>query len=223
MKKTFTTTRLVRSTCALLFALFFAGSLFGQATLSVQGVLKKSDGTAVEDKTHNVTFALYKSQGGNDKVWDGIIETETRGGIFNVVLGAPPGPALTAPFDVIYYLGVRVEGGQELQPRPQLTHAPYAMGLIGQNNVFPSTGTVKADGIVVPGGAPNTGVAGKGYSFGTGGDQDGGLFSTGSDNVGLYANATKALEASPSGVTIPGTLSVGNTTVNGNETVTGSS
>lgn len=206
-----------------LLSLVFATGVLAQptATLSVQGVLTRSDGTAVDDGTYSVSFKLFDAQTGGNQVHSESIDVETIGGVYSVILGAGSTP-LTAQFNTIYYLSVTV-GSSELTPRPRLTHAPYALSLIGQNNTFPSTGAVTADAMVVPGGAPNAPVAGKGYSFGAGGDTDGGLFSLGDNNVALYANATKALEANNSGVSIPGTLSVtGNTTLSGNATVSAS-
>ncbi len=216
-----------------LFALFTCSLLGAQASLSVQGVLKKFDGSAVDDGEYALKFTLWKSATGTapaDKAWEETIpNVETKGGVYNVVLGAN-GTPLDAPFDQIYYLGVRLGSGQELLPRPVLTHAPYALSLLGQTNLFPSTGPVKADNIVVPPGAPAAGVAGKGYSFGAGGDEDGGLFSTADGNVGIYVNGAVRFDfqSSPTlqnivyGPLVASSLTVnGNETVNGNSTVTG--
>ncbi len=190
---TLTPTVSLRGLFASLFFLALAGGLFGQASLSVQGVLTKSDGTAVDDNTYSVTFKLWTAAAGGTAVHTETINTETTGGVYSVVLGTN-GTPITAPFNQVYYLGVSVGGGQELNPRPLLTHAPYALSLLGQNNQFPSTGTVTADAFKTPGGAPAGGVAGKGYSFSNGGDQDGGLFSLGDDNVAIYANGTKKIQ-----------------------------
>jgi hypothetical protein len=55
--------------------------------------------------------------------------------------------------------------------------------------------TVNATAMIASGGAPAAAnLAGVGYAFGAGGDGDGGLFSSGDNNVALYANATKVLE-----------------------------
>jgi len=241
MKRTSYTAQSHTKFFLLLFSVVFATGLLAQpaASLSVQGVLTRSDGTAVDDGTYSVSFKLFDAPNGGNQVHSESIDVETIGGVYSVILGANPNSPLTASFNTIYYLSVTV-GSSELTPRPRLTHAPYAMSLIGQNNTFPSTGAVIADAINIAGtssavsmkangGAPTAGVTVNGFSFknGTGGDADGGLFSIGDNNVGLYANATKALEASGAGVSIPGTLNVsgqtttGAQTVNGNETVTG--
>jgi hypothetical protein len=206
------------------------------ATLSVQGVLTRSDGTAVDDGNDYVlTFRLWKSETSTapaDKVHEETISNiSIVGGVYSVVLGDDT--PLTAPFDQTYWLGVSVNTSSiELLPRPRLTHAPYSLGIVGQNNKFPSTGTVIADAINIAGnanatafkavGGPPVGPnASNGYSFGAGGDFDGGLFSDGDNNVALYANAAKALEATSAGVSIPGTLTVSGATSTGTHTVIG--
>lgn len=242
-----------------LFAVLCATGVFAQlGTLSVQGVLTKADGTAVDDGSYSIEFSLWKSESSTntaDRVHVETIATQTTGGVYSVILGLGTPFSGAATFAEVYYLGVKF-GSTELLPRPRLTSAPYALALLGSTNVFPGTGMVTCDAITVAGsvnigsatatgalnanhfvaagGAPAAGVAGKGYSFNNAGDQDGGLFSLGDNNVALYANALKALEASGSGVSIPGTLSVtGNTTlgtvtsgaqtVNNGQTVNGQS
>lgn len=222
---TFTFRFFIKLFTALFFVVLATG-LYAQASLSVQGVLTKSDGTAVDDGTYTVTFKLFDAPTGGNEVHSEPIEIETIGGVYSTVLGQNPGFPMTASFNTIYYLSVRV-GSSELLPRPQLTHAPYALSLLGQSNQFPSTGRVNADYIVVPGGDPAGGIANKGYSFGTGGDPDGGMFSNGDNNVSLWANGTKKFEISNVvnnlyGSTINyGPFTSNDLTVNGNQGVTG--
>lgn len=270
MKSVLYSFRSLKLSLAVFFSLGMALVAQAQvATLSVQGVLTKSDGTAVDDGNDYVlTFRLWKSESGTapaDKVHQETIENiSIVGGVYSVVLGLNPDPQfqLLAPFNQPYWLGVSVgTSSVELLPRPRLTHAPYALGLVGQNNTFPSTGAVICDAInvagqvnagsygninagtinsgnvsitgtlsttgaanvnslsaagavngnyfVTPGGAPAGSFANRGYTFGSGGDPDGGLFSLADNNVCLYANATKALEATNGGVAIPGYVHAG--------------
>lgn len=134
----------------LLFILAFFATIqlhAQQATLSIQGVLTKADGTAVDDDTYDIEFSLWRSPSGTlpgDKVYTELIATQTTGGVYSVILGlAQP---LNAPFNEPYWLGVKY-GATELLPRPRLTSAPFALSLLGQSNTFPSTGTVIADNI----------------------------------------------------------------------------
>lgn len=123
--------------------LFLAISLQLQAqgTLSVQGTIQKSFGAAVEDGEYSLTFKLYESPTGGTAVWtETQNEVEVVGGVYSVLLGEVN--PLTAAFNTTYYLGVSVDGGAELIPRARLTSSPYALSLIGQDNSFPSTGSV---------------------------------------------------------------------------------
>lgn len=227
---------LTSSSTKAFFFLFFLACSVGlnaqTATLSVQGVLTKSDGTAVDDgNDYDLTFRLWKSESSTDpadKVHQETINNiSIVGGVYSVVLGVTT--PMTAPFNETYWLGVSVNTSNvELLPRPRLTHAPYALGIVGNSNVFPSTGTVKADAIDVNGAVDANGfralggtpTSTNGYSFSTG-DTDGGIFSLQDNNVSIYANAVKALEATNSGVTIPGWLTSGSHTTNGNSQVNG--
>ena len=128
---------------ALLFFLLvaFAAQLQAQATLSIQGVIKNSDGTAVSNGKYSLQFKLYTSASGGTAVWSETQDAvQVTGGIYSALLGEVN--PLTAAFDQPYYLGVAVEGGAELVPRARLTSSPYALSLIGQGNAFPSSGPV---------------------------------------------------------------------------------
>ncbi len=131
--------KLIFTLCLLLVAL--SADLIAQATLSVQGTIQKSFGAAVDDGTYSLTFKLYALETGGSPVWS---ETQTNveitGGVYSVVLGSVN--PLTAAFNQTYYLGITVDGGTELTPRAQLTSSPYALSLIGQSNIFPSTGNI---------------------------------------------------------------------------------
>jgi hypothetical protein len=208
-----------------------ASGLFAQVKLSVQGLVKKSDGTSLTDNFYDLKFRFYDAESGGTLLATETVNTEINGGVYSAILGSAGGLDML-PFDKPYFVSVAVNNGAELLPRIALSAAPYAISLQGANNKFPSTGTVKADALDVTGavsagvvrgsymtadgGAPAGVVAGKGYSFGAGGDADGGLFSLGDNNVALYANATKVLESSNTFMNIPISLQVA-----GNESVTG--
>jgi|GEM_PF-736764 len=220
-----------RQSAAFLFFFAVASGLFAQATqpaLLVQGALTQSDGTAVGDTLYSITFKLWTElSGGIAEHTETIPNIQTVGGVYSVVLGMN-GTPITAPFDRVYYLGVTING-KELLTRPLLTHAPYALSLLGKSNKFPISGLVKADAVHVTGlatvnriqvittatvdtfnvngpakaaafvaqsGMPAMGTARKGYSFDTGGDTDGGLFSTADKTVSVFTNASERLKVS---------------------------
>lgn len=117
----------------LLFCCFGAITLMAQTpSLTVQGILKKADGSAVPDDTYTVRFALFDAEMGGNEVWfEQLTDVETIGGVYSVVLGTH-GKTLNAPFDKDYYLSVKIgNSSQELLPRPRLTPAPYALSLVG--------------------------------------------------------------------------------------------
>ena len=125
--------------CILLVAL--ATQSFAQATLSIQGVIRNSDGSAVENGNYSIEFRLYNTDSGGSPIWS---ETQNNvpvtGGIYSALLGESED--LTAAFDETYYLGVSIDGGTELTPRARLTSSPYALSLIGNSNKFSSDGNV---------------------------------------------------------------------------------
>jgi hypothetical protein len=111
------------------------------ATLSVQGILKKADGVAVDDGAYNLTFRLY-TQNGVNPVWDEVqSDIEVIGGVYSVILGSVE-PFTGVSFGEPYFLGISINNGQELSPRVRLTSAPYALALLGSDNVFPNAGNV---------------------------------------------------------------------------------
>ncbi|MCK6693881.1 MAG: hypothetical protein L6Q97_17505, partial [Thermoanaerobaculia bacterium] len=238
-----------------LFFLLAATGLSAQAKLSVQGLLKKSDGTSLPDGNYDLTFRFYADSIAGSSLEAITINTEVNGGVYSAVLSG----FTNLTFAIPYYVSVAVNGGTELLPRIALTSAPYAISLQGQNNKFPSIGLVKADALDVAGnlttnslnagsltvtgatntgyvrasgGAPAGGVAGKGFSFNSAGDQDGGLFSYGDNQVSLYANATEKVkvtsglielfgDVNTNKLTVYGPLGSNDHTVVGNSTVLG--
>ena len=151
----------------LVFCCFGAATLHAQnAALTVQGILKKADGSAVPDDVYTLFFAFYDAEAGGNKVWEEMInDVETTGGVYSVVLGV--GTPLTAPFNVPYYLSVKIgsASAQELLPRPRLSAAPYALSLLGSDNVIPSTGNIQVYGVTATHGVTAGGnIAGYGVS-----------------------------------------------------------
>ena len=156
-------------TLVLLFFCFGAVSLHAQnAALTVQGILKKSDGSAVPDDVYTLRFALYDAEFGGTEVWfEELNNVETNGGLYSAVLGVN-GKALNAPFNVPYYLSVKIgNSSQELLPRPRLSAAPYAMSLLGVDNIIPSTGNIQVYGVTASHGITAVGnISGYGITAG---------------------------------------------------------
>lgn len=189
-----------------------------QATLSLQGILKKANGIALEDDTYPITFKIYVVDSTQVKWMETQPEVEVISGIYSVILGKVT--PLNLPFDKDYELGISI-GSQEMRPRVRLTSAPYALALRGSSNQFPSAGQVLADevkvaqGVLASGGAPGlNGVDKNGYAFtGNSGDNDSGLFSTADGKASLYSNNTEILSVTPGTATVSGTLNTNNVDV----------
>ncbi len=233
MKSFFHLLRTATKFLLIFTALFFSANLFAQqASLTVQGVLTKADGTAVDDDVYTLTFRLWNHPDATDinanrKHIETITNVETVGGVYTVILGVN-GTPLGAGFDEVYYLGVSMNTSTvELLPRPRLTHAPYALGIKGQNNTFPSTGPVIGDAFRARGGQPigGQGSDGNGFSFKPGADEGGGMFSRAPNNIEFWAGGAHKAKLTSGlnelyGKTNTNELEVfGDQKVNGNSTI----
>jgi hypothetical protein len=204
----------------LLIAVFLCGFsiqiTYSQATLSIQGVIKKSDGKAVDDGTYSVTFALYTTETGGVAVWsENQPNLDVTGGIYSALLGSIN--PLTAAFNQPYFLGVKVGTGTELTPRARLTSSPYALSLIGQSNTFPSSGTVGV-GTASPDNAYKLHVKDKALLESTTGEAKMYLkgnsstlgsigFSTGSADMSIHAGGSNAVSF-PSAIKLTGNRTI---------------
>jgi hypothetical protein len=217
----------------LLCLMAFCQTAFSQATLSIQGIIQKSNGAAVEDGNYDLTFKLYPVSSGGTAVHTETQNVTVAGGIYSTELGGS-GTPLTAAFDQTYYLGVSVDGGAELIPRARLTSSPYSLALLGTSNLFPSTGAIGAGTISPTSGyqlhVKNGSGNGKllvegsdaalidfkkgstvgGIGFGSASNDF--IVNPGSNNTTLQYNGSTKLTVTTNGVDVPGTLSAGTLT-----------
>lgn len=107
--------------------------IHAQATLSLQGILKKANGVALEDGDYPITFKVYVVDSTQVKWMETIPDVEVISGIYSVILGEIT--PINLPFDKDYELGISI-GTQEMKPRVRLTSAPYALALRGSTNQF---------------------------------------------------------------------------------------
>jgi hypothetical protein len=94
-------------------------------TLNYQGVLTDSGGSVVPDGIYEITFRLYSSPGYSLPLWTETDSVTVSKGIFSVILGR--NEALDLPFDRQYWLGISVEGGEELTPLVEFASSPYSL------------------------------------------------------------------------------------------------
>ena len=109
----------------LLIAIFAFNSAKAQLPprISIQGTLKDANGAAVADGTYQVEFRLYDVELGGTSRWTETAQVESAGGIYNHLLGSVM-PLDATVFDQTLFLGIKL-GAFELQPRTELTYAPY--------------------------------------------------------------------------------------------------
>ena len=142
--------RILMMALALTFLLSLGAEAQIPKTLNYQGVLTDGSEVAVPDGSYSLTFAIYDVPTEGSALWTETQPVMVNKGIFSAILGV--GTALDLDFDDTYYLGISVEGGDELLPRVMLTASSYAMnsrGVTGDSNIFPPDGDVGI-GTMVP-------------------------------------------------------------------------
>lgn len=94
-------------------------------TLSVQGVLRDTDGNAVPDGVYEAVFGIYDTAEAGEPLWTETLDVSTSGGVFSVVLGETVPFGLN--FDAPYYVGIQLAPDPEFAPRIPLTSVPYSL------------------------------------------------------------------------------------------------
>lgn len=133
----------------VMFVLFVTTYVFAAipTTLTYRGLLTDISGNAI-NQTVLITFSLYAQKEGGSWLWSEQQNVLVENGNYSVELGSQN--ALTLPFDVPYYLGIKVGNDQEMVPRTPLTSAPYALRAGFANNLPDNTVTTShlVDGAV---------------------------------------------------------------------------
>jgi len=107
-------------------------------TISYQGYLKDGSGKPVTAPT-SIIFSLYSSNPArNNPIWQETQSVTPQNGVYSVQLGSIT--PVTAPFNVQYYLGVKVGSDAEMSLQP-LTSVPYAYAAATANLSAVSTST----------------------------------------------------------------------------------
>lgn len=94
--------------------------------INYQGKVTDSGGTPVPDGNYQMRFRVMDAPAGGTTLWDSGFQTvPVSGGVFNVLLGESPQPALDIEFAEDYWLLVTFEGTNQT-PRQQFASAGYA-------------------------------------------------------------------------------------------------
>ncbi len=160
----------MRTLIAVLLVL--SSTAFSQVprTISYQGILTDAQGTLVPDGNHQLTLRFYDAATGGTMLHSEIHSVVVVNGLFNAMLGSTtPLPASLA-FDRAYFLGVSVNGGNELAPRTALTAVPYALrAVVAEGLATNATGAVtrinNQTGALTIQGAGGTTVTNNGNTF----------------------------------------------------------
>jgi hypothetical protein len=94
--------------------------------MGYQGRVVDNLGDPVADGTYTMRFQIWDQLVGGNPLWDsGDQSVQTSGGVFSVMLGQSPQPALSLVFDADYWLIVTFEGEPQA-PRRRLASVGYA-------------------------------------------------------------------------------------------------
>ena len=94
--------------------------------INYQGKVTESDNTVVPDGRYEIRFRIYDDDVLGNLEWDsGLDSVDVSDGIFSILLGESPHPAIELAFDEDYWLEVTVEGDDQI-PRQRLASTGYA-------------------------------------------------------------------------------------------------
>lgn len=99
-------------------------------TISYQGVLANTDGTAIADGEYSVTMRIYSDVYGVKEVWRDTYKVPVAHGVFNLALGSgatalPEASAMDQPL----WLSMQVGDQPELKPFSAMTASAYALNV----------------------------------------------------------------------------------------------
>ena len=100
-----------------------ASSNLSRVFLTITGRLTYNNSTITRDEQHNFTFKIYNSA--QSLIWEENQTVNTSSGIYTALLGISR--TLNIQFNDSYALGIAINNySQELSPRLNITHSPYA-------------------------------------------------------------------------------------------------
>lgn len=93
--------------------------------VSYQGRLTDSENQPLEDGAYTLIINLYTQETGGSAIWSETHQVSTMDGYFNILLGAIT-PLDSLPNDGECYLGLSLQGEEEMVPLQKLVSAPFA-------------------------------------------------------------------------------------------------
>ncbi len=95
--------------------------------LSYQGILTDRDGRILPDGEYQLTIRLYDRLDATEPIYVEEQRVEAVRGVVNALIGTVEPLPAQLTFDRVYYVGISVNGSEELRPRTMLTAVPYAL------------------------------------------------------------------------------------------------
>ena len=127
--------------------------------ISYQGKVTDLSGNPVADGSYSMRFRIYNVSTGGSSLWDsGVQMVSVAGGIFSVLLGESPQPALELAFDEDYWLLVTFDGINQT-PRQRLTSIGYAYMASGLVPGTVITDDIASDHVLAVQNTGNDGIA----------------------------------------------------------------
>ncbi|GIV53724.1 MAG: hypothetical protein KatS3mg039_0242 [Candidatus Kapaibacterium sp.] len=104
-------------------------SVFAQIprVLSYQGILTDPDGRILPDGEYTLTVRLYDRVDATEPIYVEEHRAVAVRGVVNLLIGTVEPLPWKLSFDRVYYVGLSINGGEELRPRTMLTAVPYAL------------------------------------------------------------------------------------------------
>ena len=121
--------------CFLLWVPFLHAQ---EIPISVQGVVRNTDGSVFPTGNYSLKFRIYSTASGGTAIWtEEQSDIRIEGGVYSALLGKVS-PLGNIQFGQTLYLGVSVDGGTELSPRALFTAAPAARYALRSPGSVPS-------------------------------------------------------------------------------------
>lgn len=135
----------------LSLALLLSPTLHAQAprNFSYQGVITDFNGVMVSDGLHQIVASIYSVELDGTPLWSETQTVQTSKGVFTTTLGATVPIPDSIRFDGQLWLGIGVDGANELTPRTSLSSVPYALNTTRVNGVEGDLTVRGAGGAVV--------------------------------------------------------------------------
>jgi hypothetical protein len=96
-----------------------------QSRITIQGILEDGSSNSINDGLHEITFSIYSAEAGGESLWSETHTLNIQKGVFSASIGKDVD--LDIDFSQQLWVGIIIDGADELSPRIQLTTSLYSM------------------------------------------------------------------------------------------------